>query len=133
MLQHSATKTKETKKASSFQDGYRKCGTRARMFSQTLANGGTARMKETKKASSFQDGYRKCGTRARMFSQTLANGGTARMKEDNYSVVFDCRSFGPSKKHFTSRKQVLFRMALGNVQLMHECFLKHSRALEQQG
>ena len=43
------------------------------------------------------------------------------------SVVFDRRSFDQSKDYFASqKKQVPFSMAIGNAELMHECFPKHS-------
>ena len=44
------------------------------------------------------------------------------------SLDFDRRNFGQSKDYFASRKrQTLFNMVTGNLELMHECFPKHSR------
>ena len=46
-----------------------------------------------------------------------------------YSFVFDRQSSDPSNGYFASSKKqvytVPFSMAIGNVELMHECFTKH--------
>ena len=53
------------KKASTIQCNYRKCGTHAQVFSQTLTHG-----------NSKNENYRKCGTHAQVFSQTLTHGNS---------------------------------------------------------
>ena len=43
-----------------------------------------------------------------------------------YNLAFDRRSFGRNKNHFSSRKNKgPFSMAMGNVELVHECSPKH--------